>query len=95
MTPLAAEIMRFRDYLFLTLLALVLVVCLRAPASPAPRPSVVDRATYWLALLRLAGEAPRSPSPLAQEVPDAVVNAPAERIEGPDGHPLVAHGQGW
>jgi hypothetical protein len=90
--------MKVRDYFFLTLLlALVLVVSLRAPAaSPAPRPtaSLVAKATYWLALLRLAQEAPQSP-PLIQEVPDAVVNAPAERIDGPDGHPLVAHGQGW
>jgi hypothetical protein len=30
-----------------------------------------------------------------QELPDAVVNAPAQRLPGPDGYPLLDHSEGW
>jgi hypothetical protein len=33
--------------------------------------------------------------PLVQELPDSLVNGPAERIRGADGYPLVDHSAGW
>lgn len=33
--------------------------------------------------------------PLVQELPDSLVNGPAERIPGADGFPLVDHSAGW
>jgi hypothetical protein len=33
--------------------------------------------------------------PLVQELPDSLVNGPAERSAGPDGFPLVDHSAGW
>lgn len=96
--------MKFRDYLFFAVLAAVLIAAVRWPAAAAPLPdaaqpqtpkvSFIAKATYWLALLRLAQAAPKA-RPLIQELPDAVVNAPAERTLGPDGQPLIAHGAGW
>jgi hypothetical protein len=39
---------------------------------------------------------PQQPSgPDRQDLPDEVVNAPAVRTIGPDGEPLIAHGEGW
>lgn len=37
----------------------------------------------------------QSPPPSVQELPDALVNAPADRLAGPDGHPLIDHSAGW
>jgi hypothetical protein len=34
-------------------------------------------------------------APLVQELPDSLVNGPAERTAGPDGFPLVDHSAGW
>lgn len=107
--------MRTRDYVFWTLLtaaALSVGTWKRSPTpsphveSPGPATALIDRpaaffhkATYWLALWRLAHAAPRSVGdtvpPLAQELPDAVVNAPPIRTIGPDGQPLLDHGAGW
>lgn len=44
---------------------------------------------------RLAPATPRAAPHLVQELPDSLVNGPAERIDGADGHPLVDHSAGW
>lgn len=106
--------MKPRDYVFWTLLTFASISLgswLRAPAHAQPEASpsaprlidqpvaFVSKATYWLALWRLAHAAPRSSwdtaPPLVQELPDAVVNAPPIRTIGPDGQPLLDHGAGW
>jgi hypothetical protein len=97
--------MKARDYLFwttLTCLSLLAGHWLRSGGRsgsplepPHARPAtVVEKATYWLALLRLAHGAPRL-VPTFESLPDAVVNAPPQRTDGPDGHPLLDHGSGW
>jgi hypothetical protein len=96
--------MKVRDYAFwtvLTCVSLVLGHWLRHPeppvdpAHPARPATFFEKATYWMALARLAHGAPRMAAPDRQELPDAVVNAPALRTIGPDGEPLLAHGEGW
>jgi len=32
---------------------------------------------------------------IVQELPDAVLNAPPQRLAGPDGAPLIDHSAGW
>jgi hypothetical protein len=76
-------------------------------AVDPPRPSVVhvrpastwDKVTYWWAIWTLAKHAPQMPPPdfrfQRQDIPDHIVNAPPDRQIGPDGEPLLAHGEGW
>jgi hypothetical protein len=98
-----ATIMKVRDYAFWTVLtcaSLVFGHWLRAPQHAVnplhpPRATFVEKATYWLALWRLAHGAPQMAAPDRQELPDAVVNAAPVRVIGPDGEPLLAHGDGW
>lgn len=97
--------MKARDYFFwitLTFSSLLighwLHLLRESPAGiapDAPRATLVSKATYWLAVWRIGHHfAPRK-VPEFRELPDEVVNAPAVRTIGPDGEPLLAHGEGW
>jgi hypothetical protein len=96
--------MKIRDYVFwtaLTCTSLFLGHLLRGPQAAdfvhpsRPQATLMAKVTYWLALARLAHGAPQMVGPDIQELPDAVVNAPPVRTIGPDGEPLLAHGDGW
>ena len=97
--------MKVRDYLFWTTLTCVSLFVghwLRGPQQPLdfsnsslPHATFWEKTTYWLALARLAHGAPRQMAPDRQELPAEVVNAPAVRLVGPDGEPLLDHGAGW
>jgi hypothetical protein len=95
--------MKTRDYLFwtcLTLFSLLVGHALRVEFAP-PHPAVVRRASLWeraifvYGLWKLSHAVQATPPSDVQTLPDSVVNAPPERSEGPDGHPLIAHGAGW
>lgn len=97
--------MKVRDYAFwttLTFASLIVGHFLRHPAppvdfnhSPRHQATLMEKVTFWLALARLAQAAPQMAAPDRQELPDAVVNEPPTRTIGPDGAPLLAHGDGW
>jgi hypothetical protein len=98
--------MKTRDYVFwiaLTLGSVALGHYLRLPGDDAaaplverPKASLWEKATYWAAVYRLGHHfAPRQRPAEFRELPDEVVNAPAVRTVGPDGEPLIAHGEGW
>src|SRR6478752_7410308 len=98
--------MKARDYFFwitLTFASLLVGHWLRLPgdaraepqAPPRPHATLLEKATYWAAVWRIGHHfAPRK-TPEFRELPDEVVNAPAVRTIGPDGEPLLAHGEGW
>jgi hypothetical protein len=95
--------MKTRDYLFwtcLTLGSLLMGHLLRVEFAPhvAPvvrRTSLFERAVFVYGLWKLSHAAQATPPSDVQTLPDSVVNAPPERTDGPDGHPLIAHGAGW
>jgi hypothetical protein len=95
--------MKSRHLLLLAVFAALVAVALaREPAAAPPRPraasptwQLVKKATWWLAVLRIAADPPQEHAPPIQELPDAVVNAPAERRAGPDGELILSHAQGW
>lgn len=88
--------MKSRDYLFLAVVTAIIVmgwhVTSPAPATPQARPAL-HQAGDWLAIWWLTRE--HAPAPEVQELPDHIVNAPARRVPGPDGQPLLDHGAGW
>ncbi len=96
--------MKTRDYVFWTVLTLATLLVghqlrlVEGTRSDAPQPpaTFLSRATYWLAMWRLAQAAP-TPVPFqhVQELPESVVNAPPMRLSGEDGEPLLDHSAGW
>ena len=98
--------MKTRDCVFWTVLtfgSLLTGHWLRThePSAPhAVRPATAwDKLSYYWAIWTLAKHAPQQAPPdyrqLRQDMPDSVVNAAPERQLGPDGEPLLAHGEGW
>lgn len=91
--------MKLRDYLFwasLSAVSLYMGPCqqLQPRVHAQPRQATwLEKTTWWLAMARIAHNGPRELP--RQELPDTLVNAPPERLIGPDGHPLIDHGAGW
>jgi hypothetical protein len=102
--------MKVRDYVFwtcLTLTSLIVSHALRVQFVQA-QPAVARRASFWERAVFVYGlwklshavqdAPPGTPAGIpadVQTLPDSVVNAPPDRADGPDGHPLIAHGAGW
>lgn len=94
--------MKTRDYIFLSVLALVVCWAIASPSIPPddapdrrPRATFLQRVAKWAAIVFLVTDPAGEPAPLIQELPAHVVNAQPERTIGPDGAPLINHGDGW